>query len=224
MSHLVTPPKSPIPRADLHAELELAHNYLAECAKRTLQSLPEIPVRSWGSQMKRTYVQLTADRPKHVVQDRHEHSLTEIMNQCATLERLIDALTWASIRASGLDHYYVTACNPTTSSTGHDLELRDEAGNVALFEVSDVASTSDGNQKERKDLQSLGCINKDGTLNGDWPTGRRFLVVSSEFAERLEGLGRAVCKYVRYTEVFRGAGAQGGTVVLEVKPREPPRP
>ncbi len=57
---------------------------------------------------------------------------------------MIDALTWADGHASGLQDYDVLLCNSTTSSStaadDHDIVLRDAIGNLARFEVSDVAT------------------------------------------------------------------------------------
>lgn len=143
------------------------------------------------------------------------------MNQCATLERLIDALTWAEAWHE-LAGAHVVRCNPTTSSApleqgrkteaDHDLVLVDREGARWSFEVSDVASERDGNGKEKKDLVSLGIPMAEGE---GWPPGRSFLVVSTEFAERLRkpsrhGLGRGVFHYVEHTH--------GTTTLFEVCP------
>jgi hypothetical protein len=70
----------------------------------------------------------------------------------------------------------------------HDLVLRATGRPDCLFEVSDVASSNDGNQKERKDLCALGVVRerpKGVVPVEEWPTGRLFLVVSEEFGKRL---------------------------------------
>ncbi len=85
------------------------------------------------------------------------------MNQCATMERLLDALQWAQSAGSGLAESLVERCHPTMSSSyadeeDHDLVLVGPDGTKAKFEVSDVSGTKDGNKKEKKDLISLGVL------------------------------------------------------------------
>jgi hypothetical protein len=128
--------------------------------------------------------------------------LIEIINQAATLERLMDALRWAMSEGSGLSRYRIQLCHPTTSSDAlatpsapdHDLVLSCPSGARALFEVSDVASPSDGNRKEEKDLRSLGLLvegqGEEKFRVRDWPEGRLFLVVSPEWKARLQRKSR----------------------------------
>ena len=72
------------------------------------------------------------------------HRFAEVVNQCATLERLIDALVWAQA-CPNLDGALAVVCNPTTSSAqrakdgpkdddDHDLVLRDPSGLRWKFE------------------------------------------------------------------------------------------
>lgn len=153
-----------------------------------------------------------------------DHSFVEVVNQCATLERLLDAAAWAE---HNLEGFLVRICNPTTSSSteadDHDLVLADPSGNVAKFEVCDVTSAKDGNRKELKDLCSLGVLDPDGADVSCWPTARVFLVVSPEFAVRMRksnrhGLKRGVFHYrehvtpvgdTRVFEVARGPQGEG---------------
>lgn len=176
-----------------HDLLAEAHRYLAERGQQALRRAAEVNHGpDWGRALKRVRVLLDNDdgkRPGIVHVDKEGHSFAEVVNRCATRERLIDALKWAQGAASGLAVYHVACCHPTTSSgrkgegTSHDLVLRGPGGEAAWFEVSEVASTKDGNGKEEKDLRSLGLLPAN-TLS--WPKARVFLVVSREFAERLE--------------------------------------
>jgi hypothetical protein len=210
-----------MPISRLHDELRAAHDYLAEAAKLTAARLPELLVSSWGSAAKRTAVRLVGRKPSRVSDHVVDHSFAEIVNQCATLERLLDALRWAETAGSGLREYHVLLCNPTTSSSAglddHDLVLRGPRGECAKFEVSDVASVKDGNGKEEKDLRSLGCLSKDGGDPTAWPEGRVFLVVGPEFATRLRkatrhGLKRGAFHYVEFK------APDSDTSLFEVRP------
>ncbi len=120
----------------------------------------------WGSSVKRARVILPEEgrRLALISGETREHNLVEVVNQCATMERLIDALGWAQTEPS-LMEYLVERCHPTTSSSrgdeeDHDLVLvaPDDPEAKAKFEVSDVASEKDGNGKEKKDLESLGVL------------------------------------------------------------------
>jgi len=148
----------------------------------------------WGTKVKRVSALLGGeDRPELVPPSVTEHSLTEVYNQCATMERLLDALEWAQTEESGLNRYEVTLCHPTTSSIpgvadDHDLVLVGSEGTKAKFEVSDVAGKRDGNRKEEKDLSRLGVLPVVGInerFEEGWPPGRVFLVVSDESARRM---------------------------------------
>lgn len=156
--------------ASCHALLRSAHDYLArQGAEATLRAARVTDLAGWGSTLKRVRVALPGDgRPAIVRDDGAEHSLAEVVNQCATMERLLDALAWAQTPASGLDSFHVVRCHPTTSSAAagvgadHDLVLTSPEGRAAWFEVSDVANSDDGNRKEEKDLRSLGLL-RDGS-------------------------------------------------------------
>ena len=177
-------------------ELSETHRYLAaQGAITATEAALTNPDRYWGSQMKLTRVRLPdGGKPDCVPGVVSDHSLIEVINQCATLERLIDTLEWASTNLP--EFTFVECCHPTTSSqksgdTGdNDLILRSQNGECLRFEISDVASEKDGNGKEKKDLISLGILNNaekaiDKTKIWRWPEGRLFLVVSSEFGKRL---------------------------------------
>lgn len=210
--------------ARCHALLLDAHDYLAhqgmDAARRAVL-VDDACI--WGTAFKRVRVELPADgRPELVRAAEARHSLAEVMNQCATMERLLDALAWAQTDASGMSSWEVTLRHPTTSSApgdgtvaDHDLVLRGPAGEAAWFEVSDVASASDGNRKEERDLCSLRVLREaKGTerFNLTWPRARVFLVVSTEFAGRLRSR-----RWPHLT--YRTFAAGVGTVVAEVVPQ-----
>lgn len=206
-----------------HALLLDAHNYLARRGMDAARRAVRVDDAStWGTDFKRVRVELPPiGRPELVHDAAAHHSLAEVMNQCATMERLLDALSWAQTDASGMSSWSVTLCHPTTSSApgdgsaaDHDLVLVGPAGEAAWFEVSDVASAADGNRKEERDLCSLKVLREaKGAERFDlpWPKARVFLVVSTEFAGRL--------RTRRWTHLHYGPfAASPRTVVAEVLP------
>lgn len=138
---------------------------------------------------------------------------------------MLDALEWAQSAGSGLGDSLVERCHPTTSSSprheeDHDLVLVGRGGTKAKFDVSDVSGGRDGNNKEKKDLISLGVLRKGkGTemLPDRWPEGRPFLVVSEEFAQRLRKSGRAWSKGATPHCRYNGPVAWGTTRIFEVE-------
>lgn len=227
MAHLVAPPSGPLPLAEAAAQLQAAHDYLARQGAQAIdRALVSRDIPHWGAAIKRIPVELPAeDRPTLIAPAIARHSLIEVINQCATMERLLDALAWAQTPEAGLGVDTVVSCHPTTSSAkgaeraDNDLILTGPDGRIARFEVSDVASEEDGNQKERRDLISLGVLrDARGPARFDvtWPAGRLFLVVSQEFATRLERPTRAWLKgnppYCSYQPRLN----VGGTRIVEV--------
>jgi hypothetical protein len=142
------------------------------------------PDLNWGTALKRVEVEGAGNN----------QPLIEIINQLATVERLLEALKWAGERSEFMD-WSVEKCNPTTSSgkkgdLDHDLVLANPSGKeFALFEVSDVVTENkDSNDKERKDLKSLKFLRgntRRPSDESDYDQYRRFLVVSEEFGRRL---------------------------------------
>ena len=180
--HMVGAIEGPVPLAQVRAELQAAHDYLAEAARGAVVQLGGGALETWGADVKRVRVCLIGPPPPRVSERAH-HNFVEVVNQCATLERLIDALGWAETAMPG---YVVKSCHPTTSSTtnahDHDLVLVNAAGEPdARFEVSDILS---GTVKEKNDLRTLGVLATRGGTNA-WPDARLFLVVSVEMAERV---------------------------------------
>lgn len=66
-----------------------------------------------------------SDGPRLVRDANDRHSLAEAMNQCATMERLLDALAWVQTEASGLNTFDVAVCHPTASSAAGDASVED---------------------------------------------------------------------------------------------------
>ena len=212
---------------ECRSSVQEAHDYLDRKGMEAVGKAQDTAgTRYWGAEIKRVRVFLPRDEwPKPLSPASEEHNLVEVMNQCATMERLLDALEWAQSGGSGLSESLVERCHPTTSSSlnhedDHDLVLLGADGAKAKFEVSDVSSSKDGNNKEKKDLINLGVL-REGKGTGMypelWPEGRLFLVVSEEFAERLRKPTRAWLKggppYCHYTD----PAVQRTTRIFEVE-------
>lgn len=171
MPHLVASLVGPITLAACADQIRAAHDYLARQGAQAIdRAWVSRDVTGWGAAVKRIRVELPLDgRPELIAPDITSHSLIEVINQCATMERLLDALAWAQTPEGGLADTQVKICHPATSSAkgdgamDNDLVLEGPGGVVARFEVSDVASEEDGNQKERRDLVNyFGCVVKQG--------------------------------------------------------------
>lgn len=229
MTHLVRPLHKPPAVTDLFqatALLQAAHQYLV---KRGIAALEELThdgdLAIWGRRMKRVAVLLDGERPL-LVAAAGRHNLGEVINQCATLERLLDALAWTQSQPD-LRELRVHRCHPTTSSDpdpdDNDLVLADAAGRIrARFEVSDVSGRADSNGKERKDVISLGVLRGNTEVLGERPAGcRRFLVVSADFADHIQHRRRKTPLPFAYRRVYTtgSAGSAGAaTVILELTP------
>lgn len=226
MPHLVSSIAKPAQICDAEKRVREAHRFLVEAAKASVKDHRRHPTNSWGQLTKRDKVVFeSAARPSLIGCEVHDHSFAEIVNQCATMERLLDALTWAQGEFAG---WVVTTCHPTTSSArgeehDHDLVLSGPDGTQAHFEISDVASRKDGNGKELKDvrllLPELGTVPQ-GT-EADMVGARRFLVVSEEFGERLQGTSsRSRHRNVQFH--YSRMPTTGTTAIFEVHPGPPP--
>jgi hypothetical protein len=216
----------PMPLEECRSVVQEAHDYLVRKGMEAVRRAFDVGrMRYWGTEVKRVRVLLPKDEwPELVSSETEEHNLVEVMNQCATMERLLDALEWAQSAGSGLAESLVERCHPTTSSSytdeeDHDLVLMGPDGTKAKLEISDVSGAKDGNNKEKKDLISLGVLREgkgEEMFSDEWPEGRPFLVVSEEFAGRLRRPSRAWLKgtppHCRYNE----PAAQGMTRIFEV--------
>lgn len=181
MAHLVDPFWHPTPLSQVLNSLESAHEFLIRQATKEIQSLNIEAPDFWGRAFKRISVDLDdTNHPPNVASGRH--NLIEVINQCATMERLIDAVRWATVR---FPEYQVHLCHPTTSSgevndpsgrKGNDLVLSRSGYGFLRFEVSDNRRAGN-NRKEKKDLGSL--------IKGYSPGDRLFMVVSDESAPLL---------------------------------------
>ena len=134
------------------------------------------------------------------------------------MERLLDAINWVLHTATDST---LVLCHPTTSSgatteQNHDLVIQHQ-GEHWCFEISDVATSGgDGNQKEMKELLSLGVLSsiRPAKLKNEPRPGRSFLVVSTEFAQRLL---RPTRYYLKTSELrYQAFSAGPATQVLEV--------
>lgn len=194
---IVRPIIEEMPLAECATVLSEAQKFLAQAAIVGLRRSSESEISSWGSFMKRLYIAIPIEQRPYLIPGKiQSHNLIEVVNQCATIERLVDAMHWFSEDGSGFEDCTVVSCNPTTSSAkksenglrDHDLILKDSNGDLYYFEVSDVVGHKDGNKKEIKDLISLGALA--GTVNSpkpavEWPRGRLFLICSSTFSARI---------------------------------------
>lgn len=213
-------------------ELKTAWKYLVKQGQAATRKIQRADPERWGAEIKRVKVGLDgADKPL-AIGAKGEHNLIEVVNQCATIERMLDTLAWVQLDPQ-LRDLVVARLHPTTSSAkdrvvgtipDNDLVLVSPSRPrlaLACFEVSDVSTNQDGNGKERKDLISLGVLNKakgeqQFRAATDWPSARLFLVVSEEFAGRIRKESRAWNKganpYLRYVEVK----AEGATRIFEI--------
>lgn len=207
---------------DFRAALKDAHDFIVACAQSAIQAAARVDgARRWGREVKRTRVRLPErDRPVLVRDAPPEHNLVEVVNQCATVERLLDALEWAASAESGLSASWVRTCHPTTGSESsrdaidHDLVLTSDAAIVGCFEVSDVVGTNDSNSKLTRDLRSLGVMRADSkhaVAAHDWPAHRCFVVMSSSHASCLESRSLGDFEFVRHVV--------DDTVIAEIKRR-----
>jgi len=187
-----------------YKHLEDAHTFLVEHAHPVLGSAARVaPDGQWGTNVKRIPISFPRTDLRLLENDHIEHNFVEVINMCATIERMLDALLWA--QQTGFSEHLVWICHPTASSNAearlqgepdNDLVLisRNNDGMAAHFEVSDVSGNRDGNDKERKDLESLKVLLEGekgpNALNKDWPNAHMFLVVAAKF-------GHSICERTR---------------------------
>ncbi len=189
--HALVAPQSDPPGWTIEAafqHLNEAHSFLVTKALAFLANGPQKAQSAdqWGTLIKRESIQFNSNELILLNNTATKHKFVEVINMCATVERMLDALKWAG---SEFQNHLVAICNPTTSSNafaGQNQALNNDLVLVcsecqhvtARFEVSDVFGKGYGKRKERKDLKSLGV---DGNA-GDWQSNeRKFLVVSKEF-------------------------------------------
>jgi hypothetical protein len=175
LKHLIKPhadSDGPVHAGAYMSDLRSAHDWIVERARGWTADVAEPPDSSWGIRSKRIPVDLTGtDAPPLVTSN--QHPISELLNICATVERLLDALVWA-IENGWADR--VLECNPSTSGASGPPDLRTEGRNgEAWFEVSDVVSPRDPNRKLRTDWDRLAVVG---------PGIARFLVVSPSFENK----------------------------------------
>lgn len=185
MPHLIMPFQN-ITLALCRERLSASHQALTVCAQNALNLALAPKGQGWGGRMKRLNVFIEPDEARRVGLCPGNHNFAEVVNQCATIERLLDAMSWA-LAQDHMANATVTVCHATTSSGANEndlmLVLADET--FANFEVSDVVGANDSNGKEAKDLASLRRTH--GTAST-----RSFLVTSKELGQRLARRRRLV--------------------------------
>jgi hypothetical protein len=212
--------------------LSAAHQTLRAAAHEVLGLVLDVPLgQRWGSTIKRNRVLLAnnpTQRPLLLRTAKVDHNLAEVINQCATIERLIDALNWAQRRYG---KYLVERCHPSTGCKkgkppadnphfdfrDNDLILvkpNDPNAPWIRFEATDISGVRDTNGKIRDDIYSLGL--KSSQFHDD----QRFIVVCAPSAEEtanakhwfptLLGKGKCGCS------VAPEKGPSGASVILKV--------
>jgi hypothetical protein len=200
MGHLVKPPISGIDIDECLRQIKQAILTIAELAKASSMTIQSVEVNSrWGILAKRKRVQgFDRIRNMGLIDSTSDQNFSEVVNQCATMGRLVDALTWCKQHKQFTD-LQVKTCHPTTSSaTGKGCSDPDVQGHnvdndlvlvakddkvIARFEVSDVASSKDTNKKLLRDLISLSVLNAKSEVILEPGSPRRFLVISKEFSD-----------------------------------------
>ena len=170
--HLIRPhlaSEGPIDAVAYKEQLQGAHDAIVD---RAIWWAHAVAGPSWGIRAKRTFVDLTDCHP---LVTSEKHPIMELLNICATVERLLDSLAWA-IQNGWADS--VLECNPTTSGVSGPSDLRTiGVEGEAWFEVSDVISARDGNAKLRLDVARLQLA----------PAGvATFLVASPSWEQRIK--------------------------------------
>lgn len=198
------------------ASLTQAHSHLVSSARAAVQFLDGRDT-SWGADAKRLVVDLAA-KDGGALLEKSEERFVEVVNMAATLERLVDTLSWFQNNTLYRE-LQVSECHPSTSDDagGNDLVLVASEGAVRVrCEVCDVVSSNAGqNSKERKDLKNLGC--NDGVpVDGI----DRFIATSPEFAQALTSPSRKwKDKSYRY-ELIPVSGARGTHLLKLGRPDE----
>ena len=148
--HLIQPhmaSEGPVDAVAYRTQVQAAHEAIVA---RAVGWTHDLRGDSWGILAKRNPVDLTNAHP---LVGSEAQPILGLLNTCATVERLLGALGWA------IDNGWaksVLECNPTTSSVAGPSDLRTEgAKGEAWFEVSDVLTAHDSNDKLRIDLSRL---------------------------------------------------------------------
>ena len=102
--------------------------------------------------------------------------------------------------------------------------LKSGNGKWAHFEISDVASDKDGNNKEERSLIALKILKDESggkKMDIPWPSARLFMVVSTEFSKRLKTKTRAWLKGDKPHCHYKEPKTIGGTMIFEICPGVP---
>lgn len=183
MPHLFTPLSEATPLSDWLRQLTAVHDAVARVAAARQDVVDAVD--HWGCVVKRRPVDLSGlatDDSVSAFIGVTSHPFGELVNQLATVERLLDALRWAE--TNGAER--VVECNPSTSHSpagicSHDLVVA-RPGTTMVFEVSDVAGiTGNANRKMEKDLRTL-----ERCSCGAGSFVRRLLAVSPQSGRWLE--------------------------------------
>jgi hypothetical protein len=212
------------------SELRSAHEFVRLAAQRTLSNMFDVPVdRSWGATVKRRRVDLPVEgRPRLIEPESRSHNFSELVNLCATVERLLDAMDWAD--NGELSQGEIECCHPTTGSNKIDYDPADspqddpgdndlvivKGGKRFRFEVSDISGRLDTNRKIPKDLNSLGIGSN--RYQGD----TLFLVVPSLTLEEDEDEGHWLKRLLRSNPRLYSLDApirNGSSFILKVTNR-----
>lgn len=139
-AHVVNPITEPALISDVRRKLEDANRFLSYQAALAMQDYPEMnePLR-WGIGLKRLRVPLpTVGRPELIPLDIFDHPLVEMINQTATMTRLIDSLEWAEMALHGWTVKGVTLRKSTCfrvqkpSSPTPDRDVPISVGSIAV--------------------------------------------------------------------------------------------
>ena len=90
---------------DCLSKIEDACRHIRSCvisARPERQLETALSAINWASRIKRISIGLNSDQRSCSLIGKTEEDFIEIVNQCANLERLIDALRWAACPDSGL--------------------------------------------------------------------------------------------------------------------------
>lgn len=184
MPHLFPPLTEATGLKEYWRQLKTIHDAVAELAEAHPVAVESTD--HWGCVTKRRVVDLSSlaeDPDLRGLIGSDNQPFAEIVNQLATVERLLDALAWAA----GIGADKVIECNPSTSrgpakSCSHDLVVQCP-DQLIVVEVSDV-SGADGNanEKMKKDLETLDRCTCEGP---EGKPARKLLAVSPQSAEWL---------------------------------------
>ena len=127
MSHLIAGTTEEFDLQMMLAELREVHEFLTEHGAKAIRHAAELgPSPKRGQSVKRIRVEIpNHGRPDLAEFAPSEHSITEVYNQCANVERLIDAIKRCLSPTYGFWDGLGLTCHPTISSgkamsTDHD--------------------------------------------------------------------------------------------------------